>query len=297
MEQNSKKGDKLNINLPIIILPKSVSNWLDKKNCIEFEKEEMAHLFGILLSEGLNGKEGLIITHAYNVNDLNRSFANVNTNASGVRDKLQLINNGLTIVSKALGLQGQTVGTWHSHPPALNTGPSSDDTDTYRRSAKVSELGFWLGPIACSYTKRKYTRWFIFIESMNRLIELPEGNILEIEDDEIYQLHNGIETFMHINPDYFLSAMCIDNIKIDMEIKDNTQSSKISRMPAAWKPAHVYTGIPSIDSNSPKKIEIDHFASAVSFLKRVNWHNIMSVSALLISIMTLFFFLKIMMLF
>lgn len=287
----------MNINLPIIIIPKSVSNWLDKKNCIEFEKEEMAHLFGILMSEGLNGREGLIITHAYNVNDLNRSFANVNTNASGVRDKLQLINNGLSIVSKAVGLQGQTVGTWHSHPPAMNTGPSSDDTDTYRRSAKVSEMGFWLGPIACSYTKRKYTRWFIFIESMDSLIELPVGNILELEDDAIYQLHSGFETFMHINPDHFLSALCIDNIKTDEGKKDSIKSSQISKMPTAWKPAHVYTGIPSIDSTGPKKIEVDHFASAVSYLKRVNWNNIMSVSSLLISMMTLFFLLKIMMLF
>lgn len=192
------------MNLPIIVLPKVVEELLDEKNPGEFEREEMAHLFGILLPGRIDGKEMIVLTHAYQAPGITRSFANVNTNSRGVRDSLQIINNGLTITSSALGLVGSTVGTWHTHPSSPNTGPSYDDVETYRKSARTSGMGFWLGPIACRHAFKKYTKWLFYAETVDRILEIPEENIVVADDKEVFKFDPGLQKFLLLKPEHFL---------------------------------------------------------------------------------------------
>ena|GEM_PF-6777468 len=255
------------MNIPIVVLPHSIKKLLDEKNPDQFELEEMAHLFGILIPGRLDGREMIVLTHAYRARGIFRSFANVNTNERGVRDSLQIINNGLTITSSVLGLAGSTVGTWHTHPSSPNTGPSYDDVNTYRESARISGLGFWLGPIACRRASGKYTKWLFYEAPSDRVLELPEENIVIGEDGEVSKLGPGLERFLRIKPEHFLS-----------DVRD--VESVWSGLPRNIKPSvPLCTDAMLAPSEKPRRILNNIYASAVSTLRRIQWFEVMVISS------------------
>jgi hypothetical protein len=284
------------VKLPFIVISKSLQSWLDKRNPERFEREEMAHLFGLLLPGRLEGREVLVLTHAYQAPGIRRSFANVNTNTSGVRDSLQIVQNGLTITAQILGLIGSTVGTWHTHPDSVSTGPSPDDLETYRKSARTSQIGFWLGPIACRYSFRKYTTWYIYVESLEQVYEIPKDHIIESEDMEVKQFQPGLERFLQVNPVHFLSDLegeyrVLENRKKDMndfekflnDIEGGHNALNTS-LRLSQPAMHDILQSPK----RPSRLPVALYNSAVSLFLRIQWFEVMAVASFIATLILYF---------
>lgn len=193
-----------------LIIPERIHAELETLNPSKFKQEDMRYLFGVAV-RGLAPSPTFILTNLISVPGANRSLANVNTFKAGIRNLIQIQNNGLFVVARSIGLIGQTIGIWHTHPDSPNTTPSYDDRDTYHFNAIQGELDFFFAPISCRWAGRKYTKWFLYLPTQKVLVEMPKDNILLANEDDLSRIHPLLTLLIEINPSHFVSHL--DNRK------------------------------------------------------------------------------------
>lgn len=261
----------MNKSLPVVLIPKTIADTFDRVNPSEFVKEDLLHLFGILLEELIDGREVLVITHAYAVPGLKRFYAHVNTAGEGVLDLLQIINNGLSLVARALKFNGTTCGSWHTHPDSIRTGPSRDDVESYRNGAKTARLPMWLSPIACREpgTKKKYTDWMAYLTSSDSIVGI-NGYILQMPDDDVAKLAPGINTFMEVDPGHFLSHVHGTGKEESHQLRSITSTEPLC---------------PSSERNPILRPERLNRLSYMARLQRIDWAGVGSASLFWMTVM------------
>ncbi len=210
--------------IPIILLiPNSVNSYLEDKNPdpLSFQAEDHLHLFGVYLPYKVENKQIILITHTFTADGLEKSWGRVST--SNIRQKLQLINNGLTISASLLNLYGETIGNWHTHPDNF-LNPSITDMEAYKKSSNVGGLSFWIAPIASRNKTKKITNWYLYSKQNHSIQKLSlDKDIIIINDDEVDELHYNLLNFLNINPQHFI-----------VELDDLASNKKSNNLPILY---------------------------------------------------------------
>jgi hypothetical protein len=216
-----------NDNLPIVLIPETIKTVLDQKNPNVFSNEDFFHLFAVLImNDDQSDKAVLLITHAFSDQGLVQSYTHVDTNVPHVLDRIRVRSNGLSVVASAMGLNGHTVGTWHTHPDNPSTRFSQNDLNDYREKSVIGGLNFWLAPIACRWQGLKYTQWQIYLKGLDHVCPLPNNNVIVVPDDEAAGYLPNLGAFLAVDPEHFLLGVFSkdDEERVDVEFKGKVQA-------------------------------------------------------------------------
>lgn len=250
----------------VVVLPESVNSVLERNIPREaFRRETMLNLFGVCVDD--KEMDTWVITHAYKVPGQQESFANVNT--LKVRYKTQIVTNGLTVCAQSLGLQkAQPVGTWHLHPDSLDPQPSWDDLNTYRESADLADLEYWVAPIAC---RNRGTKWLLWDRESRRTAVMPSDHIQVVTDEELDSLMEGLERFCSINTACLLMHMEDLPRPSSVDILPRSNDTGRQRLlplehPPSLKGSRLPSGLGSVVPR-PKEDRSSHWKRAADWLR------------------------------